>query len=166
MPFPAECAGDEVADAGVGVRLAAGAGFLGVFPECDVADVMLPVFDCPVIACVDGEVAGPGEGGGEAGDAVGDFLAFPRSAGGAGVAADAQDLGGVRPVDSGGGGGADGALLPAAVAFALVSPGGVSELLVGAGRPGSGWLGLLCVTNGGLLLGTTFLIRKYHELSR
>jgi hypothetical protein len=37
VPFPAECADDEVADAGMGVRLAAGAGFLCVLPECDVA---------------------------------------------------------------------------------------------------------------------------------
>jgi hypothetical protein len=93
---------------------------------------MLPVFDCPVIPCIDGEVAGPGE----AGDAVGDFLAFPGAAGGAGVAADAQDLGGVRPVDFVGGGGADGALLASAVAFALVNPGGAGELPVGASQPG------------------------------
>jgi hypothetical protein len=37
--YPAECACDEVADAGVGVRLAAGAASLGVFPECDSDDV-------------------------------------------------------------------------------------------------------------------------------
>jgi len=72
---------------------------------------MLLVFDCPVLACVDGEVAGSGEAGGEAGDAVGDLLAFPGAAGGACVAADAQDLGGVRPAGAVGGGGADGALL-------------------------------------------------------
>jgi hypothetical protein len=96
---------------------------------------MLPVFDCPGIPCVDGEVAGPGEAGGEAGDAGGDFLALPGSAGGPGVAADAQDLGGVRPVDAVGRGGADAALLAAAVAFALVSPGGGRELRVGAGQP-------------------------------
>jgi hypothetical protein len=74
---------------------------------------MLPVFDCPGIPCVDGEVAGPGEAGGEAGDAGGDFLALPGSAGGPGVSADAQDLGGVRPVDAVGRGGADAALLAA-----------------------------------------------------
>jgi hypothetical protein len=32
VSFPAERADDEVADAGMGVRLAPGAGFLGVFP--------------------------------------------------------------------------------------------------------------------------------------
>jgi hypothetical protein len=41
VSLPAECAHDEVADGGVGVRLVPGAGFLGVFPECDVADIML-----------------------------------------------------------------------------------------------------------------------------
>jgi hypothetical protein len=136
VSFPAECAGDEIADAGVRVRLAAGAGLLGVFPECDVADVMLLVFDCPVISCVGGEVPWPGEVCGEAGDGVGDLLAFPGAAGRPGVAADAQDLGGVRPVDPVGGGGADGALLPAAVTFALVGPGGVCEFGVGAGELG------------------------------
>jgi hypothetical protein len=100
VSFPAECSHDEVADAGAGVGLAAGACFLCVLPERDIADVMLPVFDGPVLACVDGEVAGAGEIGGQAGDAVGDLLAGPRAAGGAGVAADAQDLGGVRPVDA------------------------------------------------------------------
>jgi len=97
---------------------------------------MLPVFDGPVPARVDGEVAGSGEIGGQAGDAVGDLLAGPRAAGGAGVAADAQDLGRAGPVDAVGGGGADGALLAAAVAFSLVGPGGVRELGVGAGQPG------------------------------
>ena len=52
----------------------------------------------------------------------------------AGVAADAQDLGGVRPVDAVGGGGADGPPLAAAVPFALFGPGGVREAGVGAGQ--------------------------------
>src|SRR5260370_33604335 len=63
VSFPAECSHDEVADAGVCVGLAAGACFLCVLPECDITDAMLPVFDCPVVSCVDGEVAGAGEGG-------------------------------------------------------------------------------------------------------
>jgi hypothetical protein len=58
------------------------------------------------------------------------------AAGGAGVAADAHDLGGSWPVDPGGGGGADGAALTAAVALALLGPGRAGELGVGPGQRG------------------------------
>jgi hypothetical protein len=58
----------------------------------------------------------------------------PRAGGGAGVAADAHDLGGVRPVDAVGRGGADGPPLAAAVPFALFGPGCAEESGVGAGQ--------------------------------
>jgi hypothetical protein len=58
----------------------------------------------------------------------------PRAVGGAGVAADAHDLGGVRPVDAVGRGGADGPPLAAAVPVALSGPGGVREAGVRAGQ--------------------------------
>jgi hypothetical protein len=80
---------------------------------------MLTVLDGPVLAGVEGQVAGPGQADGQAGDAVGDLLVRPRAAGGAAVAADAQDLGGVRPVDAVRGGGADAAPLAAAVPVAF-----------------------------------------------
>ena len=57
----------------------------------------------------------------------------PGAVRGPGVAADAHDLGGVRPGDAIGGGGADGPPLAAAVPFALLGPGGAREAGV---RPG------------------------------
>jgi hypothetical protein len=99
-PGAAEGAGNQVADGGIGIRLAPGADLLEVFAERLVPDVVLPVFDSPVVTCVDGEVAGTGQVLGQAGDAVGDLFVRPGAAGGAAVAADAQDLGGVRPGDA------------------------------------------------------------------
>jgi hypothetical protein len=95
---------------------------------------VLPVFDSPVVACIDGEVAGAGQVFGQAGDAVGDLFVRPGATGGAAVAADAQDLGGVRPAEAGGGGGADAAPFAAAVSFALFGPGGTGEVRVRAGQ--------------------------------
>ena len=95
---------------------------------------MLAVLDGPVAAGVGGQVAGTGQVRGQAGDAVGDLLVRPRAAGGARVAADTQDLGGVRPIDAIGRGGADGPPLAAAVPCALFGPGGVREAGVGAGQ--------------------------------
>ena len=112
---------------------------------------MLTVFDGPVVADVDGQVAGTGQLHRQAGDAVGDLLVRPRAAGGAAVAADAQDLGGVRPVDAVGGGGADGPPLAAAVPFALFGPGGAGEADVRAGQglvaacSREGWLPLMII---------------------
>ena len=91
-------AGDEVADGCVGIAPVPGAGALEIFAEGLVADVVLAILDGPVVAGVDGQVAGAGQLRGQAGDAVGDFLVLPGAVRGAGVAADAQDLGGVRPV--------------------------------------------------------------------
>ena len=133
-PGVAEGAGDQVADGGVGVGLVPGADLLEVFAEGVVPDVVLAVFDGPVVAGVDGQVAGAGQVCGQAGDAVGDLLVRPGAVGGAGVAADAQDLGGVRPGDAVGGGGADAAPFAAAVPFALFGPGGVREVGVRAGQ--------------------------------
>lgn len=70
---------------------------------------------------------------GQAGD-VWAICLRPRAAGGAGVAADAQDLGGVRPVDAVGRGGADDPPLAAAVPLAHFGPGGVREAGVWAGQ--------------------------------
>jgi len=57
----------------------------------------------------------PGPVFGQAGDAVGDLFVRPGAVSGTAIAADAQDLGGVRPADAGGGRGADAAPLAAAV---------------------------------------------------
>ncbi len=81
----------EVADGGVGGGLAAGPCFLGVLAEGDVADVVLAVFDCPVLAGVNREVAGACQVRGEAGDAVGDLLRRPVAGGGPGVAVIGRD---------------------------------------------------------------------------
>jgi len=89
-----------------------------------------------VLAGVNREVAGACKVAGHAGDAVGDLLRRPVAGGRARVAADAQDLGGSRPVDAGCGGGADGAALLAAVAFPLLGPGGFREAGVGARQGG------------------------------
>src|SRR5512135_3397710 len=114
-PGTAECAGDQVADGGIGIGLVPGADLLEILAEGLVPHVMLAVLDGPVAAGVGGQVAGTGQVRGQAGDAVGDLLVRPRAAGGARVAADTQDLGGVRPIDAIGRGGADGPPLAAAV---------------------------------------------------
>ena len=107
---------------------------LEILARCPVAHVVLAVFDGPVVTDVDAQVAGAGQVRGEAGDAIGDLLVRPRAAGGAGVTADAQDLGGVRPAGPVVGGSADEALLAAAVAFAFLDPGGAREVRVRAGE--------------------------------
>src|SRR6266849_543913 len=139
-PGVAEGAGDQVAESGVGAGLVPGADLLGVFAEGDVPDIMLAVFDGPVPAGVCGQVAGSGQLRRQAGDAVGDLLVLPGAVRGAGVAADAHDLGGVRPGDAVSGGGTDAALLAAAVSFAFFSPGSAGEAAVRAGQGGGGGL--------------------------
>jgi len=106
-PGAPEGADGQVADGSVGAGLVPGADLLQVLAKCLVPDIMLAVLDGPVVAGVDGQLAGVGQAAGQAGDAVGDFLVLPGAAGGAGIAADAQDLGGVRPVDAAGGGSTD-----------------------------------------------------------
>lgn len=59
-PGAVEDADDQVADRGVGIRLASGADLLEIFAECLVPQVMLAVFDGPVVAGVAGQVAGAG----------------------------------------------------------------------------------------------------------
>ena len=121
-PGAAECACDQVAAGGVGIGLVPGADPLEIFGECLVSDVVRTVFNGPVAAGIEGQVAGSGQVRGQAGDAVGDLLLLSGAVRGAGVAADAQDLGGVRPVAARGEGGADAAPLAAAVSFALFGP--------------------------------------------
>jgi hypothetical protein len=132
----AERTGDEVADASHRVGLVPGAHLLLVFAECDVADIMLTVFDAPVLAGVPGEVTRAGQARGQAGDAVDDLLAGPRAVRGPGVTADPQDLGRVRPVDPGRWRGADGTPLAAAVAGIFFGPGQVREPGVRVGQGG------------------------------
>ena len=98
--------------------------------------IVLAVLDAPVLAGVNREVAGACQVRREAGDAVGDLLGRPVAGGRARIAADAQDLGGSGPVSAAGGGGADGAALPAAVALLLLGPGCLRELGVSARQGG------------------------------
>jgi hypothetical protein len=98
---------------------------------------VLAVFDGPVVAGVDAQVAGPGQASGQAGDAEGDLLVRPRAVRGPRVAADTDDLGGVRPGDAVGGGDTDAAPLAAAVPGAFAGPGGASEIRICA-RQGGG----------------------------
>jgi len=51
----------EVAEGGAVGGQVPGSGFLGVLAEGDDADVVAPVLDRPVLAGVDGQVAGAGE---------------------------------------------------------------------------------------------------------
>jgi hypothetical protein len=129
-----ERAGDQIADGREGRGLVPGADFLLVLAESLVAHVVLADLDAPVGSGIVCQVAGPGEVGGQAGDAVGDLLVRPRAVRGAGVAADADDLRGARPVDAGGGSGADAASFAAPVPGVLLGPGECGEVAVRVGQ--------------------------------
>ena len=128
----------QVAEAGEDAGRGTGPELGGIFAESHVADPMETVFHAPMPSFVVVEMRGPGQIGGQAGDAVHDLLAGPDAVQAAGVAAEPEGLHGAGEQAVVGGRDADGAAFDPAVAAVVLDRGGGDPVGVRAAQQGRG----------------------------